>query len=150
MKASSDPNSQDMLIFEGLVLVGCNQKKNGIVNGCFYKVLAVTEAETVLLNLDASEAPKRSTAEETAGVTETDSECIADIDEAAQVTATLPTGDLSCCLRLAHCLTYSACQSRTLHGRLRLHEVSHLHFTKRHLNVRLSRGTACKSIDLRN
>ena len=121
------------------------------MNGCFYKVLAVTEAETVLLNLDASEAPKRSTAEETAGETDedTDNESIADIAEAARATATLPTEDLSLCLRLAHCLTYSACQSRTLHGRLRLHEVSHLHFTKRHLNVGLSRGTSCNLIDLR-
>ena len=29
-----------------------------------------------------------------------------------------------------------------------LHEVSHKHFTKRHLNVGLSRGTSCDSIDL--
>ena len=130
------------------MLAGCNQKRKGIANGCFYKVLAVNEAETVLLNLDASEAPKRSTAEETAGETDTDNESIADTAGAAKATATLPTGDLSSCLRLAHCLTYSACQSRTLHGRLRLHEVSHLHFTKRHLNVGLSRGTSCDLIDL--
>ena len=59
----NDPNSQDMLIFEGLVLVGCNQRKKGVVNGCFYKVLAFNEDETTLLNLDASEAQSNETDE---------------------------------------------------------------------------------------
>jgi hypothetical protein len=152
--ALSDPNSQDMLIFEGLVLVGCNQKKKGVVNGCFYKVLAFNEDETTLLNLDASEAqsnePTESETDETdENENDTMSEPVSDITEATEVIVTVPTVDLSLCLRLAQCLTYSSCQSRTLPGRLRLHEVSHIHFTKRHLNVGLSRGTSCDLIDLR-
>jgi hypothetical protein len=152
--ALSDPNSQDMLIFEGLVLVGCNQKKKGVVNGCFYKVITFNEDETTLLNLDASEAqvtePTESETDETdENENDTMSEPISDITEATEVTVTVSTKDLSACLRLAQCLTYSACQSRTLPGRLRLHEVSHIHFTKRHLNVGLSRGTSCDLIDLR-
>ena len=73
---------------------------------------------------------------------------VSDVTEAPVATVTVPTADLSSCLRLAHCLTYSACQSRTLPGRLRLHEVGHKHFSKRHLNVGPSRGTSCDLIDL--
>ena len=38
------------------MLVGCNQKRKGVVNGCFYQALAVTEEETTLLHMDAAEA----------------------------------------------------------------------------------------------
>ena len=64
-------------------------------------------------------------------------------------TLTLDNDEITRCLRIAACLTYSACQSRTLPGRLRLWDVGHIHFTKRHLNVGLSRGTSCSLIDLR-
>ena len=64
-------------------------------------------------------------------------------------TLTLDNDEITRCLRIAACLTYSACQSRTLPGRLRLWDVGHVHFTKRHLNVGLSRGTSCSLIDLR-
>ena len=63
-------------------------------------------------------------------------------------TLTLENDEITRCLRIAACLTYSACRSRTLPGRLRLWDVGHIHFTKRHLNVGLSRGTSCSLIDL--
>ena len=135
------------------------------MNGCFYKVLAFDECETTLLNMDASEAAHnaRSNADEPTELKpdETESETEeteSETDDASgtphttkatEVAVTVPTKDLSGCLRLAQCLTYSSCLSRTLPGRLRLHEVSHMHFTKRHLNVGLSRGTSCDLIDLR-
>ena len=128
------------------------------MNGCFYKVLAFDECETTLLNMDASEAAHnaRSSADEPTELKPDETESETDdasgtphTTEATEVTVTVPTKDLSGCLRLAQCLTYSSCQSRTLPGRLWLHEVSHMHFTKRHLNVGLSRGTSCDLIDLR-
>ena len=153
-----------MLIFEGLVLVGCSQKKRGVVNGCFYKALAFDECETTSLTMDASEAAHnaRSSADEPTELKPDETESETDETEsetddargtphatkATEVAVTVPTKDLSGCLRLAQRLTYSSCQSRTLPGRLRLHEASHMHFTKRHLNVGLSRGTSCDSIDL--
>jgi len=123
--------------------VGCNQTRKGVVNGCFYKVLAVDETQTTLLNMDATEPDTQH--EDSDDKSETAS---ASDTTTAEATVTVATADLSSCLRLAHCLTYSACQSRTLPGRLRLHEVTHKHFTKRHLNVGLSRGTSCDLIDL--
>ena len=94
------------------------------------------------------EPAESETNEATDSDTEDASESIPDIAGATEVTVTVPTKDLSVCLRLAQCLTYSACQSRTLSGRLRLWDVGHIHFTKRHLNVGLSRGTSCSLIDL--
>ena len=120
------------------------------MNGCFYKVLAVDEELTTLLNMDATEATVEEDADSDGS--EEGELCegtISDVTEATEVTVTVATVDSSSCLRLAHCLTCSACQSRTLPGRLRPHEVSHKHFTKRHLNVGLSRGTSCDLIDLR-
>ena len=122
------------------------------MNGCFCKVLSFNEDDTTLLNLDASaqsNGPTEGEADETDENDDIMSEPVSDITEATEVTVAVPTEDLSACLRLAQCLTYSSCQSRTLPGRLRLHEVSHIHFTKRHLNVGLSRGTSCDLIDLR-
>ena len=151
VKASADLHSQDMFVFEGLVLVGCNQKKKGVVNGCFYKVLAVDEQQTTLLNLDTADAEMSAAQAAESDLeacsedsdAETHATLESDITGATEATVTVATPDLSSCMR-----TYSACQSRTLSGRLRLHEVTHRHFTKRHLNVGLSRGTSCDLIDL--
>ena len=134
-------------------------------HGCFRGAQRFELMVTTLLNMDASEAAHnaRSSADEPTELKPDEAESETDeterdtdvasgtphITEATDVTVTVPTKDLSLCLRLAQCLTYSSCQSRTLPGRLRLHEVSHMHFTKRHLNVGLSRGTSCDSIDLR-
>jgi len=156
---TEDGQSQDMLVFEGLTLVGCNLKRRGVFNGCFYTVLEVDEEQTKLQNEDAkkcAKAPQEAQEDAHENAQEAESEELSshapsesDSDTTdTSATVMLPTAELSTCLRLAHCMTYAACQSRTLRGRLRLHEVRHPRFTHRHLNVGLSRGTSCQLIDL--
>ena len=135
--------------------MGCTRHK-WVKNGGFYKVVAFDDEETAFEDMDAlsetepdnedteGESPRSSSAESKSmesegGITKSGS---------AQ-TLTMKNQEITACLRIAACLTYSACQSRTLPGRLRLWDVGHMHFTKRHLNVGLSRGTSCDLIDLR-
>ena len=156
--AAKEETSQDIWVFEGAVLVGCTKHK-WVRNGGFYKVLCFTSRDTTFEDMDApgeTEAPEaraRSAQPDSDTESETESEdAQSENTQSTQSqtrTLTLDNDEITRCLRIAACLTYSACQSRTLPGRLRLWDVGHVHFTKRHLNVGLSRGTSCSLIDLR-
>ena len=52
------------------------------------------------------------------------------------------------CLRLAHAITYAACQGLTLQGRVRLDETSHPAFSVKHLYVGSSRATAASLLEV--
>ncbi len=52
------------------------------------------------------------------------------------------------CLRLAHAVTYAACQGLTLHGRVRLAETEHPAFVLKHLYVGSSRATAAALLEV--
>ena len=169
--AAKEETSQDIWVFEGAVLVGCTKHK-WVRNGGFYKVLCFTSQDTTFEDMDApgeTEAPEvRAPDSDTEAGSETeapeararsaqpDSESESEDTQSENTqstqsqtrTLTLDNDEITRCLRIAACLTYSACQSRTLPGRLRLWDVGHIHFTKRHLKVGLSRGTSCSLIDL--
>ena len=140
--------AQEIWVFEGLVLVGCT-KQRWVRNGGFYKVVQFDEGETTFEDMDA---PGETEPED--GETDESPRETGETAESPRETGalTLKTEEITKCLRIAACLTYSACRSRTLPGRLRLWDVGHTHFTKPHLNrlnVGLSRGTSCELIDLR-
>ena len=136
-------------------------KAQVVRNGGFYKVLCFTSQDTTFEDMDApgeTEAPEaRARSAQPDSETELDSETESEDTQSENTqstqsqtrTLTLNNNEITRCLRIAACLTYSACQSRTLPGRLRLWDVEHTHFTKRHLNVD-SRGTSCSLIDLRD
>ena len=52
-------------------------------------------------------------------------------------------------LRLSFAQTYASVQGTEFTGRLRLHDVSHPFFTRRHLFVGLSRGRAAAEVSVR-
>ena len=148
LQSRAEGTSQDIWVFEGAVLVGCTKHK-WVRNGGFYKVLCFTSQDTTFEDMDApgQTEPDSDTESETESE-DTQSENTQSTQ--SQVRAlTLNNDEITRCLRIAACLTYSPCQSRTLPGRLRLWDIGHVHFTKRHLNVGLSRGTSCSLIDLR-
>ena len=108
------------------------------------RVVRFDEGETTFEDMDGETEPEDGETDESPRET-------GETAESPRETSvlTLKTEEITKCLRIAACLTYSACQSRTLPGRLRLWDVGHTHFTKRHLNVGLSRGNSCELIDLR-
>ena len=158
--AAKEETSQNIWVFEGAVLVGCTKHK-WVRNGGFYKVLCFTSQDTTFEDMDApgETEPPEARAQSAQPDSETESETESEdarsentqstqSTQSQMRTLTLNNDEITRCLRIAACLTYSACQSRTLPGRLRLWDVGHVHFTKRHLNVGLSRGTSCSLIDL--
>ena len=161
--AAKEETSQNIWVFEGAVLVGCTKHK-WVRNGGFYKVLCFTSQDTTFEDMDApgeTEAPEARAqsaqpdsetepeSETESGDAQSESKQSTRSAQSQARTLTLNNDEITRCLRIAACLTYSACQSRTLPGRLRLWDVGHVHFTKRHLNVGLSRGTSCSLRNLR-
>lgn len=51
-------------------------------------------------------------------------------------------------LRLSFAQTYASCQGSEFEGTLRLHDTAHLHFTRRHLFVGLSRARAAELVSV--
>ena len=62
---------------------------------------------------------------------------------------TLTFDQVKAWLRLAYSQTYASVQGTEFTGRLRLHDVSHPFFTRRHLFVGLSRGRAAAEVSVR-
>ena len=51
-------------------------------------------------------------------------------------------------LRLSHAMVYAAVQGRTFTGRVRLWDTGHIHFTKTHLLVGISRASSGMLVDI--
>ena len=120
---------QNMFIWVGLKLLACvkdSNKDTRIKNGMEYEVLAFTDSTVTLRQLHPATPDKNGEP------------------------FTLPHDVCALVMRLQHALCYYSTQGRTLRdGRVRLTQTSHMHFTKRHLIVGLSRTGHGQDVEIR-
>ena len=113
-------SAQTMLIWPGIQLLGAvPTERRGIRNGCLYTVAEVSGEDGTVR-----------------------------IQELEGTNATFTFDQVKSWLRLSYAQTYASVQGTEFSAQLRLHDVGHRYFTRRHLFVGLSRARAAKDVSV--